>query len=131
MGLCKGTIIGNLGRDPETRYTPEGLAVTNFSVAATEKIKGEPVTQWVRATAFGKLAEICGEYLVKGKQVYLEGRISLNEWQDKEGNNRSNLELIVQTMQMIGAAPGNSNQQAARPQEQPASSGEYDGDLPF
>jgi len=71
-GLCKAVLIGHLGRDPEVRHTPDGLAVANFSLACSEKVKGEDKTQWLKCTAFGKLAEICGQYLTKGKQVYCE-----------------------------------------------------------
>ncbi|MDM8535958.1 single-stranded DNA-binding protein [Desulfobacterales bacterium HSG17] len=102
MGMCKAVIIGHLGREPEVRYTPDGLAVTNFSVAATEKVKGVDQTQWFRVTAFGKLGEICGQYLTKGKQVYVEGRLQTNEWEDQEGKKRFGLELIANTMQMLG-----------------------------
>lgn len=107
-GLCKAVLIGHLGRDPEVRYTPEGLAVANFSLAATEKVKGEDRTQWFRITAFGKLGEICGEYLTKGKQVYIEGRLQAREWEDREGNKRFSVEVVASQMQMLGTrAPAN------------------------
>jgi single-strand DNA-binding protein len=101
-GLNKMTIIGNLGRDPEVRYTPDGLAVTNFSVAVTEKIRGEDKTLWFKIVAFGKLGEICGEYLSKGKQVYVDGRLQTSEWEDRDGNKRFTLEIVASTMQMLG-----------------------------
>jgi len=101
-GLNKMTIIGNLGRDPEVRYTPDGLAVTNFSVAVTEKVKGEDKTLWFRVAAFGRLGEVCGEYLSKGKQVYVEGRLQTNEWEDRDGNKRFSLEILANQMQMMG-----------------------------
>ncbi len=101
-GLNKMTIIGNLGRDPEVRYTPDGLAVTNFSVAVTEKVKGEDKTLWFRVAAFGRLGEVCGEYLSKGKQVYVEGRLQTNEWEDRDGNKRFSLEILANQMLMLG-----------------------------
>lgn len=106
-GLNKMTIIGNLGRDPEVRYTPDGLAVTNFSVAVTEKVKGEDKTLWFKIVAFGKLGEICGEYLSKGKQVYVEGRLQTSEWDDRDGNKRFTLEIVANTMQMLGTRGDN------------------------
>lgn len=102
-GLSRATLIGNLGRDPEVRYTPDGLAVANFSLAVTEKVKGEDQTQWYRITAFGKLGEICGEYLSKGRQVYVEGRIRTSEWEDREGNKRFTLEVIASQVLMLGS----------------------------
>jgi single-strand DNA-binding protein len=101
-GLCKAILIGNLGRDPEVRYTPDGLAVANFSLAASERVKGEDRTQWFRVTAFGRLGEICGEYLQKGKQVYIEGRLQSSEWEDRDGNKRFTLEVIASQMLMLG-----------------------------
>ncbi len=101
-GYCKIILIGNLGRDPEMRYTPDGLAVANFSIAVNEKFKGEDRTQWYRIVAFGKLGETCGEYLAKGKQVFIEGRLRVDEWVDNEGKNRYTLEVIAQNMQMLG-----------------------------
>lgn len=101
-GLNKITLIGNLGRDPEVRYTPDGLAVTSFSLAVTEKYKGEERTLWFRVSAFGKLGEICGEYLSKGKQVYVEGRLHTSEWKDREGNTRFGLEVTASQMLMLG-----------------------------
>ncbi|QTA78657.1 single-stranded DNA-binding protein, helix-destabilizing [Desulfonema limicola] len=102
-GMSKAVIIGHLGRDPEVRYTPDGLAVTNFSVAATEKIKGVDQTQWFKVTAFGKLGEICGQYLSKGRQVYIDGRLQTSEWEDQEGKKRFTLEVIASNMQMLGS----------------------------
>lgn len=140
MGLCKAVIIGHLGRDPEVRYTPDGLAVANFSVAATEKVKGQDRTEWFRVTAFGKLAEICGEYLSKGRQVYIEGRLQSSEWEDRDGNKRFSLEVIASTMQMLGSKGGATYDTTSRP---PATSeesvnldatpmvGEGDEDIPF
>lgn len=125
-GLNKMTIIGNLGRDPEVRYTPDGLAVTNFNVAVTEKIKGEDRTLWFRVAAFGRLGEICGEYLVKGKQVYIEGRLQTNEWEDRDGNKRFSLEILANQMLMLGTkadsydASGPSGRQQDRSYDPPS-----------
>ncbi|MCH6561833.1 MAG: single-stranded DNA-binding protein [Myxococcales bacterium] len=106
-GLNKVILIGNLGRDPELRYTQGGQAVANFTLATTESItkrdgEREDRTEWHRIVAWGKLAEICGEYLSKGKQIYLEGRIQTREWEDKEGNKRWTTEIVARNMQMLG-----------------------------
>lgn len=107
-GLNKVILIGNLGRDPEVRYTPGGLAVANFSMATSEKWTNkegekETRTEWHRIVAWGKLGEICGEYLSKGKQIYIEGRIQTREWEDKEGNKRYTTEIIALQMLMLGS----------------------------
>lgn len=146
-GLCKAVLIGHLGRDPEVRYTPDGLAIATFSLAATEKVKGEDKTEWFKITAFGKLGEVCGQYLSKGRQVYIEGRLQSGEWTDKEGNKRFSLEVIASQLQMLGSkgdasdAPSASRQPArpaTRPDEdttptsmsEPTSEGP-DEDIPF
>ncbi|MCP4110922.1 MAG: single-stranded DNA-binding protein [Desulfobacteraceae bacterium] len=106
--LNKLCLIGFLGRDPEIRYTQSGQAVANFSVATTDtwtdKVTGEKRenTTWFRISAWGRLGEICGQYLSRGKQVYIEGRVQLNEWTDKDGNNRANLEVLANQMVMLG-----------------------------
>lgn len=106
-GLNKAILIGNLGRDPEIRYTPGGLAVANFSIATTENWtkdgQKESRTEWHRIVAFGRLAEICGEYLAKGRQVYIEGKIQTRDWEDKDGNKRSTTEIVANQMQMLGS----------------------------
>jgi single-strand DNA-binding protein len=103
-GLNKITLIGNLGRDPEVRYTPDGLAVTNFSMAVTEKYKGEERTMWFRISAFGRLGEIAGEYLSKGKQVYVDGRLQPpSEWTDRDGKTRFSLEVIASNLVLLGS----------------------------
>ncbi len=109
----KVIIVGNLGRDPETRYLPSGEAVTNISVATTEtwkdKASGEKkeATEWHRVAFFGKLAEISGEYLKKGSQVYVEGRLRTRKYQDKEtGKDRYSTEIIGDRMQMLGSRAG-------------------------
>ncbi len=106
-GLNKVTLIGNLGRDPELRYTANGQAVANFTLATTESYSKrdggrEERTEWHRIVAWGKLAEICGEYLAKGRQIYVEGRIQTREWEDKDGNKRWTTEIVARNMQMLG-----------------------------
>lgn len=143
MGLCKAVIIGHLGKDPEVRYTPDGLAVASFSVAATEKVKGQDRTEWFRVSAFGKLGEISGQYLSKGRQVYVEGRLRSNEYTDKEGNKRFSLELIANDIQMLGSKGDGQEMSAPKP-SRPAtrpdddmppspmpSGGVGDDDIPF
>ncbi|MFY9315669.1 MAG: single-stranded DNA-binding protein [Burkholderiales bacterium] len=108
----KVIIVGNLGRDPETRYLPSGEAVTNISVATTsswkDKASGEKKeeTEWHRVSAFGRLAEIMGEYLKKGSQVYIEGQLRTRKWQDKEGKDRYTTEIRADVMQMLGSRSG-------------------------
>lgn len=110
-GLNKAILIGNLGREPEMRYTPGGLAVANFSIATSETRSNneggkEVKTEWHRIVAFGKLAEICGQYLTKGKQIYVEGRIQTRAWEDKVGNKKSTTEIIASQMIMLGTKNG-------------------------
>ena len=127
----KVIIVGNLGRDPETRYLPSGEAVTNISVATTEtwkdKASGEKkeLTEWHRISAFGKLAEIMGEYLKKGSQVYIEGSLRTRKYQDKEtGKDRYSTEIRADTMQMLGRRGG-----GGEPREMPgAPKGETRGE---
>ena len=108
----KVILIGNLGRDPETRYLPSGDAVTNISIATSEKWKdksGEQQehTEWHRIAFFGKLAEIAGEYLKKGSPVYVEGRIRTRKWQDKEsGQDKYSTEIVADRMQLLGSRGG-------------------------
>ena len=107
----KVIIIGNLGRDPETRYMPEGGAICNISVATTEKWKDkngemQEKTEWHRVAFFGKLAEIAGEYLKKGSQVYVEGRLQTRKWQDKDGADKYMTEVVANVMQMLGSRQG-------------------------
>jgi single-strand DNA-binding protein len=108
-GVNKVILVGNLGSDPQLRYTPQGTAVANFSVATTEKFTNkngerESRTEWHRVVAWSKLAEICGQYLKKGKQVYIEGRIQTRQWDDKDGNKRSSTEVVATNMVMLGRA---------------------------
>lgn len=105
----KAIIVGNLGRDPEMRYTQSNTAVTNFTVATTDTWSdrnGEKQerTEWHRVVTWGRLAEICGQYLQKGKQVYIEGRLQTREWEDQNGQKKYTTEIVAQTMQMLGRA---------------------------
>src|SRR6266436_6570352 len=116
MSVNKVILVGRLGRDPETRYTGGGQAVANFSMATDETYKDkngerQKRTEWHRITAWGKLAEICQQYLKKGTMVYIEGRIQSREWQDKEGQKRISYDIVANTMKMLssraeGAAAG-------------------------
>lgn len=104
--------IGNLGRDPETRYTASGEAICNFSIACTENWKDKQtgerkeMTEWVRISAFGKLAEICSQYLKKGSQVYVEGSLRTRKWTDKDGQERYTTEIRCDDMKMLGSRQG-------------------------
>lgn len=109
-GVNKVILVGNLGADPEVKFLGSGTQVANFRMATTENRvnrSGEKVamTEWHRVVAFGRLAEICGQYLSKGKQVYIEGRIRTRTWEDKDGNRRYTTEIIASQMQMLGS-PG-------------------------
>ena len=110
--INKVILVGNLGRDPETRYMPDGGAVTNVSIATTDtwkdKTSGEKkeATEWHRVVFFNRLAEIAGEYLKKGSQVYVEGRLRTRKWQDKEGQDKYTTEIVCDTMQMLGGRQG-------------------------
>lgn len=123
-GINKAIIVGNLGKDPETRYTAGGAAITRFSVATseqwTDKQSGEKQerTEWHRIVMFGRLAEVAGEYLTKGRQVYIEGQIRTSKWQDKEGKDRYTTEIVASEMQMLGGRDDNSPQTPARQHEQ-------------
>ncbi len=140
-GINKVILIGNLGSDPEVRYTPSGVAVANFSIATSEEWKdkdsGEKKerTEWHRIVAWRRLGEICGEYLSKGRQVYVEGRIQTNTWEDKEGNKRYTIEIVANTVQFLGG-PGSADM--GRPESPPVpefpgtpATGAGDDDIPF
>ena len=114
-GINKVILVGNLGQDPEIRYTADGRPIANFSIATSEtwndKSSGErrEKTEWHRVVVFGKLAEICGEYLSKGRQVYIEGKLQTRKWQGKDGQDRWTTEVVVDmrgTMQMLGSREG-------------------------
>lgn len=159
----KVILVGNLGRDPETRYSADGSAITNISIATTDKYKdkntGETkeTTEWHRVVFFGKLAEIAGEYLKKGRPVYVEGKLRTRKWTNKEGQDQYTTEIVADSMQMLGgrdsagSSGGMANmdddgfstappQRASRPAPQtnkapakPASGGfdDMDDDIPF
>ncbi len=121
----KVILIGNLGRDPETRYMPDGGAITNISVATTDVWKDkngekQEKTEWHRVAFFGKLAEIAGEYLKKGSQVYVEGRLQTRKWQDKDGNDKYTTEVVAERMQMLGSRQGMGGAGAGAEREAPA-----------
>jgi single-strand DNA-binding protein len=110
----KVILVGNLGKDPETRYMPNGEAVTNITLATTDTWKDkngekQEKTEWHRVTFYRKLAEIAGEYLKKGRQVYIEGRLETRKWQDKEGKDRYTTEIIASEMQMLGTRGGDNS----------------------
>ena len=149
----KVILIGNLGRDPETRYTTGGDAVTNLRIATTETWKDkagekQEQTEWHRVAMFGKTAEIAGEYLKKGSQVYIEGKLQTRKWTDKEGQERYTTEIRADRMQMLGSRAGGSERMAppdddaaprssAAPAKQAAGAGKGGGfddiedDIPF
>jgi single-strand DNA-binding protein len=146
----KVIVVGNLGRDPETRYMPDGGAITNVSVATsfqwTDKASGEKKeeTEWHRVVFRGKLAEVAGEYLKKGSQVYVEGRLRTRKWQDKEGQDKYTTEIIAERMQMLGSrggageprgeAPVESRAAEPRPAAAKKPAGKFDDmedDIPF
>ena len=146
-GVNKAIIVGTLGQDPEVRYTANGSAVANLSVATNETWKDRQTgeaqerTEWHRIVMFGKLAEIAQQYLKKGSQAYFEGRIQTRKWQDQSGNDRYSTEIVANEMQMLGGrgggggAPmdsGGGDQQQSRP-TQPETAPMDDGfdDIPF
>ena len=155
-GINKVIIVGNLGQDPETRYMPSGSAVTNFTVATNESWKDKQTgeqkdrTEWHRVAMFNRLAEVAAEYLRKGSQVYIEGKLRTRKWQDKDGQDRYTTEIIADEMQMLGGRGGagggggsfgggsggaqqSGGQQGggnAPPQPGPAD-GDFDDDIPF
>lgn len=153
-GINKVILVGNLGADPETRYTASGSAVTNISLATTDswrdKATGENQerTEWHRVVFFNRLAEIAGEYLRKGRQVYVEGRLQTRKWQDQSGQDRYTTEIVANEMQMLGgredsmgsSAPQSSGfrDQGQAPAKQPQAVAEpqgggdfQDDDIPF
>jgi single-strand DNA-binding protein len=132
--INKAILIGRLGKDPEVRYTPDGTMVTNFNLATDEQWKdksGEKVqkTEWHRIVTFGKLAEICGNYLVKGKMVFIEGRIQTRAWEDKDGVKRYTTEIVANDMKMLDSkGQGRADDTAAAPQQ---NGGTPMDDVPF
>ena len=124
--INKVIIVGNLGADPETKYLPSGDAVTNIRVATTDtwkdKASGEKkeATEWHRVAFFGRLAEIAGEYLKKGSQVYVEGRLRTRKWQDKDGQDRYTTEIMATEMKMLGSRAGAGEPREAPPEPRAA-----------
>ncbi|MFO1408206.1 MAG: single-stranded DNA-binding protein [Steroidobacteraceae bacterium] len=148
-GINKVIIVGNLGQDPETRYMPSGKAVTNLRIATSESWKDKQTgeqkeqTEWHSVVMYDRLAEIAAEYLRKGSQVYVEGKLRTRKWQDKEGRDRYTTEVIANEMQMLGGRSGGGagtesraeprSSGAERPAAAPAASSgsEFDDDIPF
>jgi single-strand DNA-binding protein len=139
-GVNKVILIGNLGADPDTRYMPSGSAVTNIRVATSEswrdKETGERTerTEWHSVALFNRLGEIAGEYLRKGSQVYIEGRLRTRKWQDREGHDRYTTEIVADQMQMLGGrggAPAMAGAEAPRPASAASPEPEFDDDIPF
>lgn len=139
-GINKVILIGNLGADPETRYTTAGAAVTNFRMATSEtwrdKQTGEQreSTEWHRVVMFGKLGEIAGEYLKKGSKVYVEGRLQTRKWQGQDGQDRYTTEIVANEMQMLDSRGGSAPMEDAddgRKQETARATGEMEDDIPF
>jgi single-strand DNA-binding protein len=146
-GINKVILVGNLGQDPETRYMPSGKAVTNLRLATSDSWKDKQTgeqreqTEWHSIVMYDRLAEIAAEYLRKGSQIYVEGRLKTRKWQDKEGKDRYTTEVIASEMQMLGSRGGDragaeprSEPRSAPSQErsvQPAAAGEFDDDIPF
>jgi single-strand DNA-binding protein len=132
-GVNKVILVGNLGADPEVRYTASGTAVAKFRIATTERFTDkegnrQERTEWHRVVAWRKLAEICGQYLSKGKQVYIEGKIRNDTW-EKDGVKQYSYEIVADTMQMLGG-PGSRVQEPGSPFEPPAG-GAPEDDIPF
>jgi single-strand DNA-binding protein len=138
----KVIIVGNLGKDPETRYMPSGDAMTNITVATTDTWKDKSTgekkeqTEWHRVSFFGKLAEIAGQYLKKGSQVYIEGSLRTRKWTDKDGAEKYTTEVKADTMQMLGGRPADAGSASAPRQQQskqPQQGGlaQFDDDIPF
>lgn len=146
-GINKVILVGNLGKDPETRALPSGEAVTNITVATSESWKDKATgeqkekTEWHNVVFFKRLAEIAGQYLKKGSQVYIEGSLRTRKWQDKEGKDRYTTEIVAQEMQMLGGKPGGGSSasydrgETSRPEKaSPVAAAEKsfeDDDIPF
>jgi len=142
-GVNRVIIVGNLGRDPEIRYAQSGTAICKLSVAVTERVKDgdawKDQTEWFRVTLFGKTAENAGQYLQKGRQVYVEGRLKTDKYKDKDGVERTSVEVIASTLQYLGDKSGGGGRRDSAPprntgggdEAPPASDGFVDDDLPF
>lgn len=139
-GINKVILVGRLGKDPEIRYTADGKAIANLALATSEIWKDkqdqqQENTEWHRVVVFGGLAEVVGQYLKKGSQVYFEGKLQTRKWQDKDGQDRYTTEIVVDgfngQMQMLG---GNSETATQKPQQQaqqPSQDDDFDDDIPF
>jgi single-strand DNA-binding protein len=128
MSVNKVILLGRLGQDPELKYTPGGSPVCNFSLATTESWtdksgQKQEKTEWHRVVVWGKLAELCNQYLSKGRQAFLEGRLQTRSWDDKDGNKRYTTEILASTVQFIGGATASNNTQVDPSYAQPAPQG--------
>lgn len=144
-GVNKVILVGNLGKDPEVRYMPNGNAVANITLATSESWKDKQTgeqqekTEWHRVVMFRRLGEIAGEYLKKGSQVYIEGKLQTRKWQDNSGNDRYTTEIVANEMQMLGGRGGGSagfsadSAPASKAAPAPAAAGadDFDDDIPF
>ena len=144
-GINKVILVGNLGADPETRYTASGSAVTNIRLATTESWRDrqsgdrQEKTEWHRVVFFNRLAEVAGEYLRKGSQVYVEGKIQTRKWQDQSGQDRYTTEIVANEMQMLGgragagdAAPAAGGFRDSQPAPSPEQNQDFEeDDIPF
>jgi len=140
MSFNKIIVVGNLGRDPELRYTPQGTPVCSFTMATNEKRKDragemQDVTTWFRVTLWGRQAETASQYLTKGRPVYIEGRLRLDEYTDREGNKRQSLEVNATDLHFIGGSRSDEGSGAPKPaattEQRPAESDPSDDDIPF
>lgn len=134
----RAILIGRLGRDPEMRFTQSGMAVANFSLATNERWVGQDGnrqerTEWHNIVAFGKLADICGQYLKKGKLVYIEGRLQTREWDDRDGNKRRTTEIVANNMQMLESRGGGESysEDSGESDRSAMEIGITDDDIPF
>lgn len=133
--LNRCEFIGRLGKDPDTKFAPDGSAICNFSLAVGWKTSGKEGVEWVRIVAFGKLAQICSDYLAKGKQVYVSGRMTTRKWADKDtGQDRYSTEVVADQMQMLGGKNDESEQSSAsKPsaRQSAPSTSDDDSEIPF
>jgi single-strand DNA-binding protein len=135
-GINKVIAIGNLGKDPETRYLPSGAAVCNFSIAVSESWKDKQTgeqkerTEWMNIEVWGKAAEACQQYLSKGSQCYVEGKLQTDKWQDKDGNDRWTTKVRADSVQFLGSK-GDGSRAAPPPAAPPAGGDDFDDDIPF
>ncbi len=134
----KVILIGNLGADPEMRFTQSGTAVANFRMATSERFKDQSGewqerTEWHRVVFFGRTAEVCGEYLTKGRPVYVEGRLQTRSWDDKDGNSRYSNEVVGLEMKMLGQRGdgGSPRPKPSRPASPPEPQDDFEDDIPF